>query len=126
MNPDATWGDSIYFTAPGGATIGSLGGTLNWLDAGGRYRVIRYGAEPSLYLYDRQNLAAGPYAGAIDGSTSIDAGSYVGITPDGKYLVGYDYTCSPRDMGMGTSWLIDHANRRVGAPARFWSLCGDR
>ncbi|MFH0920510.1 MAG: T9SS type A sorting domain-containing protein [Fibrobacterota bacterium] len=125
LNPDATWDDSIYFTAPGGATIGSLGGTLNWLDASGRYMVLRYGAEPSLYLYDRQNLAAGPYAGAIDGSTNIDAGSYVGITPDGKYLVGYDYTFSPRNMGMGTSWLIDHANRQVGAPTRFWSLCGD-
>jgi hypothetical protein len=47
LGSNGTWTDSIYFTAPGGATLGDLGGTINWLDASGRYRVVRYGpAEP--------------------------------------------------------------------------------
>src|SRR5207248_751835 len=60
LNADGTWTQSAYFTAP--APIGSLGGTINWMDANGRYMIVRYGAEPSVHLYDRQNLAAGPYA----------------------------------------------------------------
>jgi hypothetical protein len=129
LNSNGAWTDAIYFTAPGGQTLLGMGETINWLDAGGRYMVVRYGPEPSVHLYDRQNLAAGPYANPVDGATTIDTGSYVGITPDGQFLVGYqgaDGTAGLYDMGQGVSWKIDHANRAIAASANiFWSLCGD-
>jgi hypothetical protein len=124
LGAGGTWTTSVYFTAPGGATIAGLGGTQNWLDASGRYMVVRYGPEPSVHLYDRQNLAAGPYAGAVDGASTIDVGSYVGISPDGKFLVGY--ASGGLGMGQGVSWKIDHASRTVSATRNvFWDLCGD-
>ena len=129
LGSNGTWTSSVYFTAPAGQTLNSLGGTINWLDASGRYMVVRYGPEPSVYLYDRQNLAAGPYANPVDGATTIDVGSYVGITPDGQFLVGYqgaNGTAGLYDMGQGVSWKIDHANRAIAATENiFWSLCGD-
>jgi hypothetical protein len=129
LNSDGTWTDAVYFTAPGGQTLKILGGTINWLDASGRYMVVRYGPEPSVYLYDRQNLAAGPYANPVDGASTIDTGSYVGITPDGQFLVGYqgaNGTAGLYGMGQGVSWKIDHAHRAIAATENiFWSLCGD-
>jgi hypothetical protein len=128
LNPNG-WTDSIYWTAPGGQTLLDMGGTINWLDASGRYMVVRYGPEPSVYLYDRQNLAAGPYANPVDGARTVDAGSYVGITPDGLFLVGYqgaNGTAGLYHMGQGVSWRINHTNRSIAAAANvFWSLCGD-
>jgi hypothetical protein len=129
LSSNGTWTDSVYFTAPGGQTLANLGGTINWLDASGRYMVVRYGPEPSVHLYDRQNLAAGPYANPVDGASTIDVGSYVGITPDGQFLVGYqgaNGTAGLYDMGQGVSWKIDHAHRAIAATENiFWSLCGD-
>src|SRR5712692_753293 len=114
LNANGTWSDSIYFTAPGNQTIGDLGGTINWMDASGRYMIVRYGPEPSVYLYDRQNLAAGPYANPINGGPYADTGSYLGFTPDGKFIVGYDSRPGIGvGMGAGVSWKIDHANRTV-------------
>jgi hypothetical protein len=126
LNGDGTWSQTPFFTAPGGATIGNLGGTINWMDADGRYMIVRYGPEPSVYLYDKQNMAAGPYANPIDGSKTIDTGSYLGLTPDGKFIVGYDNTLGTPRLGMGVSWKIDQVNRAVAASyTAFWGLCGD-
>jgi len=125
LNADGTWTGVAYFTPPGGAPLKSLGGTLNWLDASGRYMVVRYGDEPSVHLYDRQNLAAGPYANPVNGASTIDKGHYVGITPDGQYLVGYQ-DGGAYDLGQGVSWKIDHENRAIApSPTIFWSLAGD-
>lgn len=122
---NGTWTDAVYWTAPGGAALKSLGGTLNWFDASGRYMLVRYGAEPSVHLYDRQNLAAGPYANPINGSTNIDAGSYLGLSPDGQFLVGYG-SGGLYNIGRGVNWTINHATRTVAvSPTEFWSLCGD-
>jgi hypothetical protein len=125
LNAGGTWTDVVYFTAPG--IIDGLGGSINWLDAAGRYMLVRYGAEPSVHVYDRQNLAAGPYANSIDGSNSIDQGAYLGLSPDGKFVVGYDgRAVGFARAGQGLSWRLDHATRTVApAPNVFWSLCGD-
>jgi len=125
LGASGAWTDDVSFTAP--APLKDLGCTLNWLDASGQYLVVRYGPEPSAHLCDRSNLAT-PYSNPIDGSQSIDLGGYVGITPDGRYLVGWDETAHTglSNSGQGESWLIDHTNRVVAAaPTRFWSLCGD-
>jgi hypothetical protein len=115
----------VYFTAP--AAIGRLGGSMNWLDAGGRYMLVRFGAEPSVHVYDRQNLSAGPYARPIDGRNYVNQGSYLGLSPDGKFVVGYDSrNVGYARAGQGVSWQIDHANRAIAdRPNVFWSLCGD-
>src|SRR5262249_20211759 len=88
LNTGGTWSDTVYFTAPG--KLNDLGGSMNWLDASGRYMLVRYGAEPSVHLYDRQNLAAGPYASPIDATNYVEVGAYLGLSPDGQYVVGYD------------------------------------
>jgi len=125
LNPGGTWTDVVYFTAP--AAIDRLGGSMNWLDAGGRYMLVRFGAEPSVHVYDRQNLSAGPYALPIDGRNYVNEGSYLGLSPDGKFVVGYDSrNVGYARAGQGVSWQIDHANRAIAArPNVFWSLCGD-
>jgi len=124
LNADGTWTDAVYFTAP--AAIKPLGGTLNWFDASGRYMLVRYGGEPSVRLYDRQNMAAGPYSNLINASAYINQGHYIGLSPDGQYLVGYMGSGGYAGSGEGVSWKIDHINRSVPkTPNRFWSLCGD-
>jgi List-Bact-rpt repeat protein len=125
LKSGGTWTETVYFTAP--ARIADLGGTLNWLDASGRYMLVRYGAEPSIHAYDRQNLGAGPYANPIDATNSIERGGYMGLTPDGRFVVGYDdRPVGFGGMGQGVSWKIDHTNRTIAAaPTIFWSLCGD-
>jgi len=126
LNADGTWTSAVYFTPPGGKAIKNLGGTLNWFDASGRYMLVRYGAEPSVHLYDRQNLAAGPYANPVDGHVTADSNGYVGLSPDGQYIVGYEDAGGMFNMGQGVSWKIDHVNRTIAsAPNIFWSLCGD-
>jgi hypothetical protein len=129
LNADGTWTSAVFFTPPDGAVLKSLGGTLNWFDASGRYMLVRYGSEPSVYLYDRQNMAAGPYANPIDATKYVNLNGYIGITPDGKYLVGADdSTGSGYGGGVGAlcSWALDHVNRSVAATrTMFWNLGGD-
>lgn len=133
LQPDGTWTAEPFFTPPGGTELRSLGGTMNWMDASGRHMLMRYGAEPSIHLYDAKNIEAGPYEGALDGSTTVGAGAYVGLTPSGRYVVGYtdaedwpvNNTGTEYRLGTGVSWQIDHAARTVGSPNYFWNLCGD-
>lgn len=124
LEGSGTWATDTYFTAP--ATIESLGGTLNWFDANGQYLVVRYGPEPSVHVYKTSALSS-PYANPIDASDNIDHGGYVGITPDGEYLVGWDETGGGvNNSGLGQSWKLDSVNNSIAAsPTSFWSLCGD-
>ena len=125
LNPDGTFTDAIYFTPPGGAPLGDLGGKMNWLDASGRYMLVRYGAEPAVHLYDRTNFSAGPYANPIDATRSVGFG--LGLSPDGQFVVGYDgRAVGYGGMGQGLSWRIDHVNRALPlTPNYFWGLCGN-
>ena len=130
LGPAGSWTSTVYFTAPAPLlNVEYLGGSINWLEAGGRYMLVRYGpAEPSVYVYDRQNLAAGPYANPIDATNYVESGSYLGLSPDGRFVVGYDSRpgVGVTGDGQGVSWAIDHANRTVAvSPTVFWSLCGD-
>ena len=98
---------------------------MNWLDASGRYMLVRYGAEPSVHLYDRTNFSAGPYANPIDATRSVGFG--LGLSPDGQFVVGYDgRAVGYGGMGQGLSWRIDHVNRALPVtPNYFWGLCGN-
>lgn len=119
------WTADTYFTAP--APIESLGGTLNWMDANGQYMVVRYGPEPSVYVYKTSDLSA-PYANPLDASNYVDLGGYIGITPDGQYLVGWNESSGTgvAGSGQGMSWRLDNVNDTIAtSPTPFWSLCGD-
>src|SRR5205823_12197620 len=60
-----------------------------------------------------------------NGLAVIDTGSYLGLTPDGKFIVGFG-PGGRYNHGRGLSWRIDHATRTVPTmPNEFWSLCGD-
>jgi hypothetical protein len=119
--------DTLFFTAP--STLLELGGEVDWIDNTGRYMVMRYGTEPSVYVYDMQTLTR--YSNPISG-LYINSNYHVGITPDGKYLVGagasvpaYTGQCASGD-GWGSvalySWPLDHVNHTIGAANEFWSL----
>jgi hypothetical protein len=125
LRSDGSWARSTYLAVP--SQLLGLGGSINWLDAEGRALLVRYGGEPSAYVYDRANLAAGPYTGAIYADHYVDTGGYLGLSPDGNFVVGFDGRPSGTSgVGQACSWAIDHARREVARnPTIFWSLCGD-
>ena len=126
LNANGTWSVAVFFTTPGGEPLKDLGGTVNWFDASGRYMLVRYGPEPSVHLFDLQNLAAGPYANPVDGALTADSNGYVGLSPDAQYIIGYEDQGGFGNMGSGVSWKITHATRSVApTTTRFWSMCGD-
>jgi hypothetical protein len=115
-----------YFTAP--STLLTLGGSINWISANGRYMLVRYGSEPSVHLWDRTALGSGAYANPIDATNTVNAGGYLGLSPDGAYVVGFDSRVGVgfAGVGQGVAWPINHGTRTIAAaPTIFWSLCGD-
>jgi hypothetical protein len=116
------WISSPFFTAP--SPLKELGGSINWMSAGGAVMLVRYGPEPSARVVASN---ASTYAGAIDASNTVGRGSYLGLTPNGNYVVGYDSRpVGVSTVGQGVSWWLDHGKRTIAAaPNVFWSLCGD-
>jgi hypothetical protein len=111
-----------------GNPLRELGGSINWFNQDGRFFLVRHGSEPSVYLFDRNKFGQGPYANPIDASNTVDRGSYLGLSPDGAYVVGFDSRplIGLSRAGQGLSWKIDHATRSIARqPTVFWSLCGD-
>jgi hypothetical protein len=117
------WISSPFFTAP--SLMKDLGGSINWMSGDGETMLVRYGAEPSAYVYRHGNLSR--YSNPIDASNTVGRGSYLGMAPNGNYVVGYDSRpVGVSKVGQGVSWWIDHGTRTVAAaPNVFWSLCGD-
>jgi hypothetical protein len=96
-----------------GATLGSLGGSTDWIDASGRYMVLRIGASARVWDKATDTL----YAGSIP----VNSGSgWIGISPDGKYVVATNGDVNKY------SYAINHATRSVNTSGvLFWTLCGD-
>jgi hypothetical protein len=92
------------------ATLGALGGSVDWVDRTGRYMVLNIGGQAR--VWDKQDDVL--YAGAIPG----DAGDgWVGISPDARYVV--------TAMDDKRSYAINHSTRTVNTTGvMFWSLCG--
>lgn len=113
---------ATFFHAP--SALLPLGGSINWHSANGRYMLVRYGSEPSVRLWDRTNLGGGAYANPIDYTNY----NYLGLSPDGNFVVGFDSRVGVglAGVGQGASWAINHTTRTIAAaPTFFWSLCGD-
>ena len=92
------------------ATLGALGGSVDWVDSTGRYMVLNIGG--SARVWDKQEDVL--YAGAIPGNAGD---GWVGISPDAKYVVSA--------IDDKRSYAINHATRTVNTTGvMFWSLCG--
>ena len=128
-NPDIWWWYPIggttlnkYSVATGtntvvktfGSPINNNGGSTDWIDASGRYMLLRLGN--TWRVYDVQGDVL--YSGAIPDSYG-GSGGWGGISPDGKYVITAD---SPG----ARSWPINHTAKTLSTTGTlFWSLCGD-
>jgi hypothetical protein len=120
--------DVVYLDV--GTPTLSLGGETDWLDAVGTHMIVRYGSEPSIHVFDRTNLAAGPYTGAVDGSHVETGGGHVGITPDGKFVIRTGVTTGTPACSGGNgvtnnalySYAINPGSRSVAGANEFWTL----
>jgi hypothetical protein len=96
-----------------GATLATLGGSLDYIDRTGRYFVVAPG--DSVQVWDRQTDTL--YAGAL--SAQMVGTGWVAISPDASYLI------VPGDFPF-TSYAIDHQGQSVDTDGvLFWTLCGD-
>jgi hypothetical protein len=100
-------GQSTVWSKDFGATLGSLGGSINWCDKTGRYFVVSYSSGG--HVYDQVDNVI--YSGTI--SSAFGAG-YLGMTPDGAYVIYTDST----DF---YSQALDHGANTVASPVMFSS-----
>lgn len=98
-------GASTVWSKNFGATLGSLGGSINWCDKTGRYFVVSYSSGG--HVYDQVDDVI--YSGTI--SSAFGAG-YLGMTPDGAYVVFTDST----DF---YSQALDHGANSVASSVMF-------
>ena len=96
---------SIVWQKNFGATLGSVGGSINWCDKTGRYFVVNYSSGG--HVYDQVDDVI--YTGTI---TSAFGAGYLGITPDGAYVVWTD----SNDF---YSQALDHGANTVAAAVLF-------
>ncbi len=98
------------------ATLQTLGGSVDWIDRTGRYFVIKY--SDLVRVWDSTEDAV--YSGAF---TQLAVDQWVGITPDGNYLVDVSgATATPNQENY--SRLLNHGANSIGSPVQFWGLGG--
>jgi len=98
-----------------GAALGKLGGSVDWIDASGRYMVLNIGG--MVHVWDKQDDVL--YSNPFSFNDYADNGNgWVGISPDGKYLATAGASMTHY------SFAIDHVNRRLESPVLFWTMCG--
>ena len=101
-------------TFPG--NLGSLGGSVDFIDRTGRYFVLHVGA--NYRVWDKQTDTL--YTGNIPDSTYGDG--WVGISPDGNYVI----TSTTGSPALKHSFAINHGTQTVNTtPVLFWTLNGD-
>lgn len=121
LGPAGIVSDTVYITAP--SSLLKLGGSTNWMSADGRLILLSYGAEPSIHVWDTQNIGAGPFTGACPRGSAT---AYAAMLPSGRHIV------SPTKLAGASnstfiSYAIDLAARTVSPQGvTFWDqLCGD-
>jgi hypothetical protein len=99
-----------------GVAIGNNGGSTDWIDASGRYMLLRLGSTWRIYDVQADVLYSGAIPDTYGGSTG-----WAGISPDGNWVVTTD-----TGPAMHRSWAIDHATKTLSTTGNvFWTLCGD-
>jgi hypothetical protein len=98
--------------------LGPLGGSVDWVSSSGRFMVLNVGGQARVWDKPLDVL----YAGAIPGNPGD---GWVGISPDGKFVVT---AVGAQIPGVGQpirSYAVDHDAKRVSTTGvMFWSLCG--
>lgn len=100
------------------ASLGPLGGSVDWISRDGRYMVLNIGGQGR--VWDKRADAL--YTGAIPVDSS---GGWLAMSPDGRYVVT---TFGARlDSGQPiTSYALSHVTKSVAPKGvMFWSLDGD-
>jgi hypothetical protein len=103
------------------ATLGALGGSVDWIDRTGRYMVLHIGT--TIRVWDKQ--ADVLYSGTISDAEfmSEGAGGWIGISPDGKYVI--TSTGATGSTHVHRSYLINHATQSVDTVGvKYWTLSG--
>lgn len=103
-----------------GSTLGTLGGSVDWIDRSGRYMVLHLGT--SYRVWDKQTDTL--YTGSIPDSTYGD--SWVGLSPDGNYVITSEDSSPTLGYDTKHSFAITHSTQTVSTtPVLFWTLSGD-
>jgi len=96
---------SVVKTFP--ATLGELGGSIDYVDRTGRYFLVNYGG--ALHVWDKATDTT--FAGSVPAAFGS---GYAGISPDGHWLIQNT-----------TSYAIDQTGRTLATSGTtFWTLCG--
>jgi hypothetical protein len=109
-----SWSDTVYFTAPG--PLAGLGGSLNWLDASGRYMLSATGRSPPCICMTGKIWRLDPMeSNSMPGTTSRRA-PIVGLSPDGQYHRWVRQSPGRAERRrQGVSWKLDHSKRAVAS-----------
>ena len=96
---------SVVKTFP--ATLGELGGSIDYVDRTGRYFLVNYSG--ALHVWDKATDTT--FAGSVPAAFGS---GYAGISPDGQWLIQNT-----------TSYAIDLAGQTLAVSGTtFWTLCG--
>ena len=104
-----------------GRPLGGLGGSVDWIDASGRYMVLDIGGRVSVLKKAATVPATLPSPSSIYGGAPVPASvgrGWIGIAPGGSHVV----TAAKDGF---RSHALAHATATMSAGVRFWTLCGD-
>ena len=101
-----------------GVTLGGLGGSVDWIDNSGQRMVLNVNGVVKVWGGTKfyQNVET------VDASVVVANGGWIGISPDGNYVVVSTEDSSGSDQQI--SYKINHSAATVQAGKVFWTLCG--
>jgi hypothetical protein len=98
----------------GARTLAPLGGSVDWIDNSGNLMVLNLGGKVRVWNKEFDQV----YSGSVGAS----AADWIGISPDGKYVV------TSTDKGFYSYAVVTDAATRTGTLSTkgilFWTLCG--
>jgi hypothetical protein len=111
-----------------GVRLGGLGGSVDWIDNSGRYMVLNVGGVMRVWDRMARTFYADPPA-PVSADAVVLAGGWIGISPDGRYVV------VSTDDGSGIaggeqqySFEVVHPSSTAAGMLEpgvlFWTLCG--
>ena len=99
-------------------TLGGLGGSVDWIDNSGRYMVLNINGV--VKIWDGKKFYEN--AEDVNANAIVANGGWIGISPDGNYVVVSTEDSSGSDQQI--SYEINHSEKHVNAGKLFWTLCG--
>lgn len=108
-----------FTTESSGASLESMGGSVNYQSANGRYFIVQYNG--TVKLWDSQTDTI--YSGSV---TPADTESgWTGITPSGNYIVTQDVQPRADPNTPHYAYPVNHGTTSIGAtPNSYWGMGG--